>query len=529
MRRIGTEILVIGGGATGAGVALDASMRGFKTMLVEKGDLSHGTTGRYHGLLHSGARYAVRDPGTARECIVENRLLRRLMPEAIEDTGGLFMLLPDDDPAYADRWVMACKAASIPVEEIPLARALAEEPLLNPKALRVFRVPDAACDSFDALHMLARGIRACGGTLRIRHRVEAFLVESNRVRGARVRDLREGEEIEIRAELVVNAAGPWAGQMAAMAGIDLRVEPSKGTLLAYAHRLTHTVLNRCAMPGDGDILVPVGTVSVIGTTSVHVDDPDVYEIEPWEVELLKRRGEELIPAAREARFLRAWAGARPLFQEEAPAGDERAVTRAHAVIDHATRDGIGRFVSVVGGKFTTYRLMAEEAVDLVCQKLGAHRPCHTAEEPLPARPPRHYHVFNARYARIDKAPSAEGVLCECELVTRNQLAAAIRADDVVVLSDLRRELRLGMGPCQGAFCGLRAAGVLREIQALAPKAANAALLDFLQARWKGIRPIATGHTARQAALNIRLYRDLLGLDRLPREGETEPYPTERTS
>lgn len=529
MRKIGTEILVIGGGATGAGIALDAAMRGYKTILVEKGDLAHGATGRYHGLLHSGGRYVVRDPEVARECITENRILRQIMPEAIEDTGGFFVLLPEDDPDYADRWVAACGEIDIPVEEISPAVAIAEEPLLNPRAARVFRAPDAACDSFDALHALARGIRAYGGAILKRHRVEALIVEKNRVRGALMRDLRHNEGVEIRAELIVNATGPWVGQIAAMARADLLIEASKGTLLAYAHRLTNTILNRCAMPGDGDILVPIGTVSVIGTTSVHVDDPDVYEIEAWEIEKLRRRGEALIPAAGDARLLRAWAGVRPLLQEETSTEDERSVTRAHIVVDHATRDNIGRFISVGGGKFTTYRLMAEETVDLIGQKLGVYRKGCTAAEPLPAKQTQRYHIFNEQYARIEQSSSDEHILCECELVTREQLTVAIQEDDVVVLNDLRRDLRLGMGPCQGAFCTLRAAGVLREVQSLTPEQTNAALIDFLQARWKGIRPIATGHTARQAALNIRLCRDLLGLDRLSREGETEITPTERTS
>src|SRR5258706_14571778 len=87
---LSTEILVIGGGATGLGVAWDAALRGYKTLLVEKGDLAHGTSGRYHGLLHSGGRYVVRDPRSALDCYRENLILKRIMPSAIEDTGGGF-------------------------------------------------------------------------------------------------------------------------------------------------------------------------------------------------------------------------------------------------------------------------------------------------------------------------------------------------------------------------------------------------------------------------------------------------------
>src|SRR4029077_9146674 len=108
-------------------------MRGFRTILVEKRDLTHGTTGRYHGLLHSGGRDVVKDPESAKECIAENRILRRIMPHSIEDTGGLFVITPWDDPAYGDQFRAACAACGVPCEDIPVAAALRLEPRLNPK------------------------------------------------------------------------------------------------------------------------------------------------------------------------------------------------------------------------------------------------------------------------------------------------------------------------------------------------------------------------------------------------------------
>src|SRR5512139_732828 len=190
-----TDILVIGGGATGLGVARDAVLRGFKTVLLEKGDLAHGTTGRYHGLLHSGGRYVVRDPHSAAECYRENLILKRLMPAAIEDTGGFFVALPEDPPDYADKFVAGCQAAGIPAEEVPLALALKEEPLLNPETVRIFRVPDASCDSFDALHLLTENIRAAGGDVRLRHKVVRILREGARVKGVEAENILTGERI----------------------------------------------------------------------------------------------------------------------------------------------------------------------------------------------------------------------------------------------------------------------------------------------------------------------------------------------
>src|SRR5213596_1930527 len=102
MSAVQADVLVIGGGSTGTGVARDAAMRGFSTVIVERRDLADGTTGRFHGLLHSGGRYAVKDPPAARECVVENAVLRRTAADCIEDTGGLFVTTPWDDPAFGD-------------------------------------------------------------------------------------------------------------------------------------------------------------------------------------------------------------------------------------------------------------------------------------------------------------------------------------------------------------------------------------------------------------------------------------------
>src|SRR3990167_3213316 len=101
---ISTQLLVIGGGATGLGAAWDACLRGLKVILVEQSDLGQGTSGRYHGLLHSGGRYVLSDPISARDCAAENAILRRIAPQAIEDTGGLFVTTPADPQEFADRW-----------------------------------------------------------------------------------------------------------------------------------------------------------------------------------------------------------------------------------------------------------------------------------------------------------------------------------------------------------------------------------------------------------------------------------------
>jgi glycerol-3-phosphate dehydrogenase len=509
-------------------------------------------------LLHSGARYVVRDPVSAVDCYRENLILKRILPSAIEDTGGFFAALEEDPPDYVAPFVAGCQQAGIPAEEITPAAALAEEPLLNPRLARVFRVPDAACDSFDAAHAVSGALRAAGGEVLLRHRVARLIVEAGRVTGAELENAQTGERVTVRADLVINCTGAWAGQVAALAGCDVRVTPGKGVMVAMNTRLVNTAVNRLKPPSDGDILVPVGTVAVMGTTDVVVDNPDRYLIERWEIELLLSEGEKLVPRFREFRALRAWAGVRPLY-DPAPAHahpaashESRLVTRAHAVLDHAPRDGIEGFISVVGGKFTTFRHMAEEALDLASRKLGAQRPCRTADTLIdPSGTP--FHALRDRLAASEVTPRPE-LVCECELVARADVEAALRRSGSLVLNDLRRDLRVGMGPCQAGFCAYRAAGILHELgptarptEAPTPAdtseavpaslfagepdvtATNSALLEFLQERWKGMRPVMWGANLRQMELDLNIYRNVLGADRLPTLRPPEAYPTEKTA
>lgn len=565
MQTLTTEILVIGGGSTGTGVAWDAALRGFKTVLVEKRDLTHGTTGRYHGLVHSGGRYAVKDPRSAVECIQENVILRRTHAHCIEDTGGYFVVTPEDDNDYPDRFRAACTHAGIPCEEIGVAEAQRREPLLTKDAARVFQVPDAAADSFLATHATAQAAAQAGATILTYHEVIALLVDGGegdrRVVGARLRNVASGEELLVHADLVINAAGAWAGQLAALAGIDVRIIPGKGVMVAMNHRMVNTVLNRCKMPADGDIIVPIHTVAVIGTTDEKVRDPERLRIEPWEVALMLAEGDKLVPGISRARVLRAWAGVRPLYQE-GYTGQSRDATRALTLLDHRERDGVAGFLTITGGKWTTFRLMAETTLDKACEQLGVTRPCTTAQTPVPGVEQGHYWLGH-RLHEVEARRLQPDLVCECELVTRAMLEQAAQRNPTITLDDLRRDVRLGMGPCQGGFCTLRAVGILHEMGQAAgahgavPAAdeaapvwdvaylqsprhnahlarrepspgptpalnANLLLRDFLQERWKGVTPILWGDQLKQERLDELIYLSLLNVDHLPDDGAVSP-------
>ena len=511
-----TDVLVIGGGATGAAVAWDCALRGYETVLAERRDLAEGTSGRFHGLLHSGGRYAVKDPNAAVECIEENVILRRIAADCIEDTGGLFVTTPEDDAAYGDRFLEGCAKTGVPTEEIDTAEALRREPRLNPGIKRAFTVPDASIDAWKTVWALAHAARGRGATVLPYHAVVDVLREGDAVIGARLHDERSGEEVTVEARMVLNASGAWAGQISDMAGIEgVEIIPGKGIMIAMNHRLVNTVINRCTMPADGDILVPIRTVSVIGTTDIRVKDPDEPEITQDEVEQMLDDGERLVPGFRQARAMRVWAGVRPLFQDAKATGSSRDVTRAHTLLDHHERDGVTGFLTITGGKLTTMRLMARDIVDAMCAQLGDDRPCTTDKVVLPGSEDLEpYHISERLKAKEDHLLDDQ-LVCECEMIPRARLEATMRERDTTNLDDIRRSLRLGMGPCQGGFCIYRATGILHGVEQLDAPQANGSLRNFLEERWKGVWPILYGDQLRQARLDDWIFQGLLDVEHLP--------------
>ena len=374
-------MLVVGGGATGAGVARDAALRGLRTVLVERGALASGTTGRFHGQLHSGARYALADPESARECVGESAILRRIAPTCVEDTGGVIVALPGDDPGYPGRLLPACRAAGVAVEEVDPAGILEREAGLTRDVVRAFAVPDGTLDSVRLVRACAASATASGARILTGRSVTGLRLEGGRVVGAALED---GTSVE--AEVVVNAAGAWAAGVAAMAGCRVPARLSKGVMVAVAGRLVHPVVSRCRLPADGDILVPLGVATIMGTTDAPVTDPDDGVAEDAAVGAMLRAGDELVPGFSSAGPVRAWAAVRPLVGAvggPASASEGRQVSRSHRVIDHGEQDGVAGLLTITGGKATTFRLMAEEAVDAVCVALGSPRACRTALEELP--------------------------------------------------------------------------------------------------------------------------------------------------
>jgi len=318
-----------------------------------------------------------------------------------------------------------------------------------------------------------------------------------------------------------------------MAGVPITMIAGKGVMVVMASRYVRGVVNACRKPADGDIIVPQHEVAILGTTSEQVDSPDDISVAPADVDRMIDMCAQMVPAIASGRVLRAFAGSRPLYKAEAPAGgdgqgggDTREVSRTFTVLDHASRDGLDNMFSIVGGKLTTCRQMAEAVVDRLAERMGVTAPCTTATELLPGAD-HGTHKVAGPLARVERDQAYGELICECELVTRSQIGDAI-AGGLTELEDLRRTLRVGYGPCQAAFCAWRAAGMLAEAQgdgaasgaAGAAEAAGAAggplvgLERFLEERWRGQRPTIWGDQARQALLNHAIYRGIFDLQGL---------------
>ncbi len=368
---------MIGGGATGVGVARDLAMRGVDVALLERGTgLNAGTSGRSHGVLHSGARYAESDPEGAADCLRENRTLREIAPGCVAESGGLFVRLADDDPAYFDRKLDACREIGMEPARLDPGDIRDRVPGIAEGVEEGFAVPDGVVSPARLVAATAASARDHGASIHTGSPVADIDAGANSERLA----VRVDGGPTIAADSVVNAAGPWAGEVAAMAGAELEMRPTRGVMVAVDYSELAPVLNRCREPADGDIVVPHGEQAVLGTTSVAVDDPDTFDREDWEVERTLSECAAMLPALGDATVERTYWGLRPLYEPDELARDGRGISRDFAVVAHDAAPGL---VSVVGGKLTTYRRMAEAVADRVCEGLGVEERCRTAEESLP--------------------------------------------------------------------------------------------------------------------------------------------------
>ena len=528
-----TDVVIIGGGATGAGILRDLCLRGVKAILVERGDLGCGTSSRFHGLLHSGARYAVKDKNAAVECIEENMILRKIASACVEPISSIFIRTPEDDPDYESQWVQACARAGISAKPLTIEETLTLEPNVSPKIKSAYLCPGAAIDGFRLLwHIFDSSIKL-GGKVLTYTNVTAINSRNGVIEGVTVQDKYTKETYQIGCKYLINASGPWCAQVANLAGIDINIKPSKGTLIAFNHRISTNVIHRLHKPADADIFVPHGTVTILGTTSMDAN-PDDNSTTQDEVKAMMEIGKATFENLEKYRILRVFAGCRPLYAGDDKNASGRAVSRDFVALDHGPRDGLQNFMSVCGGKFTTHRQMAEKVCNMVCPVLGNHAKCVTAtvplapeaDEQLVERAKKVFPTYGLqlsenrqgaeRFAKIvskiEQDKEQGEIICECENVTRAEIEMVAQEPTTHSISDLRRRTRLGMGTCQGTFCTYRAVGTVQEVSDRWANNTKELFKEFLEARWKGIRPVMWGNQIKDVELTRGIYEVSLNIN-----------------
>jgi glycerol-3-phosphate dehydrogenase len=314
---------------------------------------------------------------------------------------------------------------------------------------------------------------------------------------------------------VVSATGAWAGEIAALAGVDIEVICSKGSLLVTHNRITDLVVNRLRASSNADILVPGGTVSILGTTSIRVDNLSQVYPTVEEVDAMVSEAVGMIPALESVRYIRAFSGVRPLVGSRS-GSDDRNVSRSFSLIDHS-EDGIDNFASITGGKLTTYRLMAEKTADLICDRMGVSEPCVTGTQPLPeTQPGRWTQPGLAPRIWIDKHEPDDILLCECEMVPKSAVDAIVdtirRQNGQPDLKAIALRSRIGKGACQGTFCGVRVTSYLMDQGQLDSAHSIPNLKEFLSKRWVGQHPTLWDKQLVQSELLEALYCGFFGLE-----------------
>jgi glycerol-3-phosphate dehydrogenase len=419
-----------------------------------------------------------------------------------------------DEEQYIEEFPRLCSECGIETEEMGPEKARELEPALSKAIKAAYFVPDGAVEPFRlSLDNMAQAVEL-GAEFWPFAEVQGFDMDSEGITRARLSIGDEGETRIVEPRIVVNAAGVWAGKVAAMAGAPFEMLYSKGTMAVTASRLAQRVINRLRHPSDGDILVPGGHVSILGTTSVHLPNLDSIAPTVEEVDTLVREGGRMLPELESARYIRAYAGVRPIYSSKQEAGGERSAGRGFVLLDHG-EEGMGNFLSLTGGKLTSYRLMAEKCADRICDRLNIDADCRTHLEPLPrSEDGALLEHRTAERIATDTDRADDPLLCECEMVQRSDL---IRVAETTPRQHRRPDLtafrlrsRMGKGPCQGTFCSIR---VPKYLFGEGDKSKQAEWVrDFLRERWKGLRPVLWGVQLAQAELTQGMHCGFFSLE-----------------
>jgi glycerol-3-phosphate dehydrogenase len=489
------DLIVIGGGIVGAGVARDAALRGLNTLLVEKDDFGCGTTSRSSRLVHGGLRYLrMFDIKLVHQDLHEREILLNIAPHLVHRLEFVIPLLRSRPlyrftlPFGLRLYNLLSHGTSLPSSHrLSVGETLRLEPSLSDTAGLVGAYVYYDCQSEYTERVCIENIldASSNGTCVLNHAMMTdVIVKDNRVNGIVVRDMQTGEERQAQGRIILNASGPWANAVLQKVGLERKhhIRKTKGIHLITDKMTNNALVLFARRDGRLFFIIPWLDYSLIGTTDIdYPGDPAKAQAERADVDYLVTEIRHYFPGFKENDILYTQAGIRALV----PHGRKASSTsRAHRLIDHERRDSLPGFVSILGGKHTAYRVIAEEAVDLVCQKLGIEIACRTAQTPLPGAPAVKKErletaaresglplkmvahladIYGSRYTSVLELAAGDKRLLDPIVPGRQdilaQLKHAIVEESALSVSDFMvRRSFIGLGPEQG----LDAVGVVAQ-------------------------------------------------------------------
>lgn len=516
------DIAIIGGGINGTGIARDAALRGLSVAVFERDDWGAGTTGSSTRMIHGGLRYLLYDIPTTRISSEDAGRIRRIAPHITWRIpflwplypGGLFMreateaFLSAYDPHSVRKGGL--RHARLSSEE---ARAL--EPGLAADVQGALTLDEWGCDVYRLAALNALDAKERGAQIFTHTEVTGVLRSGRDVRGVRVRDHITGAGRDIESRIVINAAGPWVPAIAQLADTTVQLRPGKGIHVTFERRIGNYGMILEGVDGRTMFLVPHGAETIVGTTDDdYYGDPALVDLDITrdEIDYVIEAAARALPQARQWRPLRAWAGVRNTVFEWGVDADD--LSRRHEIVDHAQRDGIPGLLSLVGGKLASYRIQAEEVVDLALEQLGRPAvPCTTGRTPLPGAedppdfialareiplPPaaleRIWRRVGSRIRRVfaSSSPSDLAPVCRSEAVTTAEIRYSVEVEGCRTLEDLFRHVHIGAGGCDGADCAAPAAHIMMQLLSWSPARTRSELSSFRDRRWINRRPVLRG-------------------------------------
>jgi glycerol-3-phosphate dehydrogenase len=551
------DVIVVGGGVNGTGVARDLALRGLKVVLFEKNDLAFGASGNNSGMIHGGARYLTDHPSVTETSCRDSGYIQGIAPFLLFRIPFLF---PMPKRSRGSRVQLAALDAFFAFYDryVPLKRGK-KHTLLRPDELRRLEPglvgEYAGAVTFDEWGI--DGARLCalnvvdacehGAEAHVHHEVCELLrdppEQGGAVRGVVARDLLTGARRTATARVVVNATGAWAPLTAGLAGPSrMRLRPGKGIHVVFDRRVSNYAVVAKAIDGRQIFVMPWQNLSWIGTTDDDFfGDLDRVRATTDEVRYLLQGVARVLPEAAQARVIGTTVGVRPTLHRWGVYEDR--LSREHEIVDHGVEDGAPNLLSLVGGKLASYRLFAEEAADEVARRLGVDAPGRTHASPLPGGEGeadarvlgerfgvpeltvrrlvyRHGTRAETVLARTSDRAVERQVVCPCEPVLECEVRHVCRHEHARTLSDVARRTRLGLGACGGMRCAHRAAQIVAAEHGLPARSVHRMARDFLTERYLSRLPGLDGVQVRQEELLAARYQAAGGFARpLGEDGE----------